>query len=1087
VSLTDGTATYGDPSLANYPGLNFQTQQPSNSFILDPNDNVLSWSFINEPSVDGNGNPVGVQILKLKSDLSTADSSYGPNGDGTSAIEISPDDMSQQLSDFILINNNYYAVDQNCIYSTNPPTCFADTYSFTQNGSINYSFANASLDFPPNYSYLNVVNTIYKSPDGNILVPITGGDPNYNSIYDFAEISSQLNPSLPILAPPSTVVVLGNTQEQIGVIGGSSSTFTYSVIAGAGTIDSSGNFSSNSTGTSTVMAVDSSGNATTEDIIVEQFVFSQGSIAIDPTQSLDLSSLIVGSPIGALSYVIQGTPNGTLNGSVYNTNLSASGSDTIIAADHANPPNTATIVININPSIAISLSESPAMSADNVSVSASGGNSNYTYSISSTIGSTISGSEVTVGVNISGSVVNDVITASDGFIQTQIQLPVTPTPPVTVALGQLSNLAIPLNTQLASESTTSPQPGALITLTPSGGFGYPYTFTMNSQIGSHFIDFRNVGFDITNSAQYNATSMAIDSTDSLSIQIGTNNTGAAYSEILTVTDVRGITGTVIFTVPAAPLSVSPLMAESLISGAVVDFNLLFGTSSGYSSALTSNSSSNGSLASLSSSSWAFTPDAASSSDVLSSFNSTDGQTSVVNYVMNRGAVKKLIASVGPINDGAGGNYVTTEVPAFCFIDQNNDLYCWGQQSSNSALNYTSATPTKVQGLTSTVVDAAILVDNYSQSYGILAVLADGTVWVQGMDGAGITLANLRASAFGMGNVTEAQTYSTMTQITSLSNVKSISSANDIGYTCMVINDGTVQCINPNYFNQVGPNLGSTSGLSNFENDGSPVTISGISNTNKVVVSDAGYGCALKNDGSVSCWGEDFMDTIYGFGIFTLTVPSTSEITPGNSRFSGSFYFYEGVNLLALNAAPVSDLALSDQGACFLINNSVSCIEFSQYSRLVSNTLQKIYTPAAGNTILKLYSSPTSGAFCATGIDSNNNPTSNCWGMDYTSSVGGTFPVSGLNTNYQTTPVSIKGYTQLAFSDGNDSPISCGVNGSNVECWGSNNLAGNLFGTVNTSSFPTAFYGYYMNETVGFVQGTANYSVNPIVIFNAADY
>jgi alpha-tubulin suppressor-like RCC1 family protein len=1098
ISLVDGSVVYGNPNLANSNLLDFGNLNPSEAFVLDSNDNVLTWSFIQEPDTTGTNyaNGIGVQMLKIKSDLSAVDTSFGPNGDGSSAIALSPDDMNNALSDFVVINNNYYAVSQNCYWWTFPTSCFADTFSFTSSGFLNSQFENASAALS-GYSYLNTLAASYVSSNNNLISTFSGGDLNYNQLFGIVEISTTLNPSLPIINNLQPTVVLGSTNQQIQPSGGSGS-YTFSVIAGPGTIDSNGNFSSTTDGTSTILVVDSSGNATTEDITVIQFMLSQSFANIAPLQPVDLSQFIQGLPVGTFTYTIQGaSPNGTMSGSIYTAGSVGNTNDTITISDQAQPPHTANFQISIGPNLTLGASEATAQSKDQIYLYPSGGGAGgYNFSITSSIGSTVSGSlstgwSMTVGLNETGNNATDILNVSDYLgNQATLNITVLPTPPVIGTLSLSTTLAAPLNTFTSSASVTSPQPGTLIFITTSGGLdGSVYFFSNNSQIGSTLVSFAGPSNRAPIQTNQDSASISVDNPYLIAIQIGNNNTGAPYNEIVNIIDNKGIPGSVTITVPVAPLFVAPYVSEAIYSGEIINYNLMFGNSSNYSSALTSGT---GTLTSLSLSSWNFTPSLPTVNDTIEELTSTDGTSTQNNYVINRGAVKKLIST----------DNLSPSLPSYCMIDQTSALYCWGQQTATQGMNYTSATPVLVSGLPNNVVDVAFINDYSLGENGMLAVLSDGSVWFQGYNVPVSGGSILGFPAIG----TDEQYVSTMTQVPILSNVKSISiGENTSGYTCFVLNNGQVQCLDPIVFVRAWQNNGydvpqadlwSNTSASSFNYSSvnyAPVTITDvnnnpITNVNKVSVSSTGYSCALKNDGTVWCWGLDTSSSSLGFGIFSLTVPDTRSET-SSQYLGGEVTYYAATNLLALNGSPVLDLILSQQGGCFLIkaspNNQVWCDNWFN-GHLDSQSLAQLTLPSGFN-VLKL-SASDEGSYCASGLDSNNATASYCWGYNLATFINGqleytTLGVSGTSTSTwgQLPPLATyMPYSQIAFGG---AYTACGVNGSDIECWGYN-IYGNLFGSADTSSLNTAKLCPYVNPNTCF---TAAYTPSPIVIFNANDY
>jgi alpha-tubulin suppressor-like RCC1 family protein len=70
----------------------------------------------------------------------------------------------------------------------------------------------------------------------------------------------------------------------------------------------------------------------------------------------------------------------------------------------------------------------------------------------------------------------------------------------------------------------------------------------------------------------------------------------------------------------------------------------------------------------------------------------------------------------------------------------------------------------------------------------------------------------------------------------------------LGYEfgCALRTDATVACWGQNYFGGVGDGT--------YTDRGTPVPVSAITATQ--IVTGADHACALMSDGTVSCWGED---------------------------------------------------------------------------------------------------------------------------------------------------------------------------------------------------------------------------------------
>ncbi|WP_249755606.1 InlB B-repeat-containing protein [Microvenator marinus] len=212
----------------------------------------------------------------------------------------------------------------------------------------------------------------------------------------------------------------------------------------------------------------------------------------------------------------------------------------------------------------------------------------------------------------------------------------------------------------------------------------------------------------------------------------------------------------------------------------------------------------------------------------------------------------------------------------CAISSGN-VYCWGDnnygQLGTGDFISSHTTPRQVLGMNNVI----------SISAGVFAcaVKSDGTVWCWGLNtygqlGDGTTSSsNVPVQVVGLNNVVEVGTGEfhtcalkgdgtvwcwgrnqygqTGTGAPSLVPVQvpGVSGAIDleagVHHTCVVKNDGTVWCWG---WNQYGQSSACTSCVSNI----SPVEVVGVTNAVKVTTGYT-HSCALKNDGTVWCWGQ----------------------------------------------------------------------------------------------------------------------------------------------------------------------------------------------------------------------------------------
>jgi len=166
----------------------------------------------------------------------------------------------------------------------------------------------------------------------------------------------------------------------------------------------------------------------------------------------------------------------------------------------------------------------------------------------------------------------------------------------------------------------------------------------------------------------------------------------------------------------------------------------------------------------------------------------------------------------------------------CALKQDNTVWCWGSNDYGQLGDGTTTqklTPVQVQNL-SGVVQVA------TGSYHTCAVKQDGTVWCWGNN------------AYGrLGDGTTINRY-TPVQVKNLTGVVQVAAGGS--HTCALRQDGTVWCWGWNSYGQLGD--GTTI------NRYTPVLVQNLSGVVQVTVGGYTHTCALKQDGTVWCWGDN---------------------------------------------------------------------------------------------------------------------------------------------------------------------------------------------------------------------------------------
>ncbi len=242
------------------------------------------------------------------------------------------------------------------------------------------------------------------------------------------------------------------------------------------------------------------------------------------------------------------------------------------------------------------------------------------------------------------------------------------------------------------------------------------------------------------------------------------------------------------------------------------------------------------------------------------------------------------------------------------------------------------------------------------------------------------------------------------------------------HACALIDDGTVQCWGNNFRGQLGD--GTT------EERPIPVSVTGLGGT--AIAIDAGdrHSCAILQGGSVQCWGENNKGQLGDGG----TTDSAAPVT------------------VAGLSGPATALAPGQEHTCALIQGgTVQCWGNGSSGRLGNGGTADSLTPVSVSSLSGTVTAIASGSFhtCAL-IDGG---AMQCWGR-------GTFgQIGNGSTNFNnTTPQTVSGIstaTAIATATVN----SCAaLDGGTAKCWGSNSVGALGDGTKVQRNSPVSVQG-----------------------------
>jgi alpha-tubulin suppressor-like RCC1 family protein len=238
-----------------------------------------------------------------------------------------------------------------------------------------------------------------------------------------------------------------------------------------------------------------------------------------------------------------------------------------------------------------------------------------------------------------------------------------------------------------------------------------------------------------------------------------------------------------------------------------------------------------------------------------------------------------------------------------------------------------------------------------------------------------------------------------------------------GHTCAINNNATVSCWGNNSYGQLGDG---TTAIKT-----SPTAVLGLSGVS-AIATGYGHSCALKNNGTVSCWGFN------GYG--ALGDGSTTNKSSPTA---------------VLGLSGVSAIATGAYHTCALKNNgTVSCWGYNGSGQLGDGTTISSNSPTAaglsGVTALVAGGSQS----CAL----KNNGTVSCWGDNLYGQLGDGTTASKVSP---TAVLGLTGVAAIATGIGH----SCALkNDGSVSCWGYNGYGALGDGSTTSKTSPTAVPG-----------------------------
>ena len=368
-------------------------------------------------------------------------------------------------------------------------------------------------------------------------------------------------------------------------------------------------------------------------------------------------------------------------------------------------------------------------------------------------------------------------------------------------------------------------------------------------------------------------------------------------------------------------------------------------------------------------------------------------TAAGSYLAKGRATLSPIQVAGPlrgIKDVAPGSYHS------CAVDDSGAVLCWGSNSSG-ALGGTGAdnsVPTPVPGLTSGVT-SVVTGTGFS-----CAIARGGSVHCWGYNGDGELGNNVYTDS------------SVPVAVTGLSSGVHALVAG-VGHTCALKADQSVWCWGQNGNGQLGNGSTTASPV--------PVAVSGLGSGVRTLSAGAFHTCALKNDGSVLCWG------LNGDGELGNNASSDSSIPVAVTGLSSG----SGVRAVATGQSDTCALKNDQSVWCWGYNFDGELGNTSGVSSAVPIAISAL---SSGSGVVALaaggdYTSIGSG-ICALKSDGSVW----CWGANYVGELG--------NNSYANSavPVAVSGLPSgvTSLASGVYNGTTCALtHAGGVSCWGWN--------------------------------------------------
>ncbi|MBK9443457.1 MAG: RCC1 repeat-containing protein [Comamonadaceae bacterium] len=269
------------------------------------------------------------------------------------------------------------------------------------------------------------------------------------------------------------------------------------------------------------------------------------------------------------------------------------------------------------------------------------------------------------------------------------------------------------------------------------------------------------------------------------------------------------------------------------------------------------------------------------------------------------------------------------------------------------------------------------------------------------------------------------------------------------HSCAIV-AGTLNCWGNNSHGELGTGNQTQSLV--------PTATQGLSGSVTAVATGQYHTCAIINNGSTQCWGQNYRGQL-GIGTLTefdyRTVPQTSTVSGASALAAGAEFSCAivagavkcwGSNLSGqlgngvTEAQPVHVVAIpvganataissrQDHG-CAVVNGAVKCWGHNPSGQLGDGTTLARATPVGVSGLVSGATAVAAGGEHSCAIVAG---AVKCWGSNARGQLG-----SGGPATPQTTPVNVAGLTTGVTAIAAGSEHTCALKGGQVSCWGDN--------------------------------------------------